>query len=548
MNQMTNNPAYTGSSDFQAPINTRRESRTIVGRFRGGKLAPVYAQYVGPSEGGMLQQSITLELDPIAGRLITPISAEFIAVFVPLQAMHAHRYPEEDYSGLTEVIRQKLLSGTQALGIGNEDEISRRCRINPKVIAGVKRVSLAPRYGHNCAVNFLRRRKYDKAAQLDYNNTSITPALLSSTALDRLNGVLDPDDRINGSVQLSIPDMRLPVDGIFATGSPTIAAAGTAQRGVQAGFDGPSTAINAGNAVYDTQFSSAGSVTVEMAGATNAALRPAVFAQLNGAAAGNVSLTDFYNAETMDKLTREMRRILDANPEYGEEMVLAWAHGLDVDTGATPWVLSEQTKVFGRNIVGATDSPGVEDRTIRSDMMLQMSFTVPVPKTELGGMIMTFATVKPDETFAAQPHPYLADPWTVQNHAADRLKLDPVPVTIRDLFSDHPTPGTETTIMMYSGYNALKQTYIDYGFNRHIDPATVENKTALWQLEIPLSVTPENILYPSTLSHYPFADQLAEVCTYVVNSNAVIMTPTFFGPTPIEELDVIGDEDIFDQV
>lgn len=533
----TNVPPAGRRMSFQQQVNTRRESRTIIGRFRGGKLAPVYALRVGQSEGGMLQQSITLELDPMAGRLITPITAELISVFVPVQAMHALRNPTEDYAGLTEVIRQKLLSGTVLFPVGFENPISRLLRINPRVTGGVKQISAAVHTAHNCAVNFLRKRKYDKAAQLLSTNTGVTPALISSTALERLNGVLDPDDRINGSVQLDIPNMMLPVDGIgFEAANPlAVSVSAKVNTGVTA-------AATESGVVSDN--TSGRRVMVETTGA-GATLAPAVFARLNGAAAGNVSLTDFYNAETMDKLTRVMRGILDDNPEYGEEMLLAWAHGLNVDAGVVPWVLSEQTKTFGRNIVGATDTGGVEDRVMRSDMMLNMSFTVPIPKTELGGIIVTFATVKPDETFAAQPHPFLSEPWGAENYAADQLKLDPVPVTIRDLFSDHANPGTENTVMMYTGYNALKQTYIDYGFNRLVDRATIENRTAVWQLQIPLSVTPESILYPEVLDHYPFADQNAEVCTYVVQSNAVIGTPMVFGPTPIEEMDVIGDEGIF---
>lgn len=531
-------PVSKNRQSFQQQVNRRNESRSIIGRFRGGKLAPVYALRVGQSEGGMLTQSINLELDPLGGRIITPVTAEFISVFVPTQAMHALRFPDEDFSGLTEVIRQKLMTTGELFAVASETEVSRRLRINPRVTGGVKRVSLAPQIAHNAAVNFLRTRKYDKAAKRLWSQTGITPAIISQTALERLNGVLDPDDRINGSVQLDIPSMMLPVEGV--------------------GFESANPLVVTGNAKVNTGVTAAASETgavsdnvagrrlvVETTGA-GATLAPSVFARLNGAAAGNVSLTDFYNAEKMDKLVRVMREILDDNPQYGEEMVLAWAHGLNVDAGAMPWILSEQTKVFGRGLVGATDTAGVEDRTMRSDLTLSMQFTVPIPKTELGGVIITFATVKPDETFAAQPHPFFSEPWKAENYAADQLKLDPVPVTIRDLFSDHLTIGTETAIMMYTGYNALKQTYVDYGFNRWVDKATVENRTAVWQLEIPLSVTPESILYPEELDHFPFADNTAEVCTYVIKSMAVFNTPMFFGPTPVEEMDIITDEGIFE--
>ena len=104
---------------------------------------------------------------------------------------------------------------------------------------------------------------------------------------------------------------------------------------------------------------------------------------------------------------------------------------------------------------------------------------------------------------------------------------------------------------MYTGYNALKRTYRTYGFNRFVNPDQVENKSQIWQLEIPVSVTPENILYPAYLDHYPFANggtqaDPQEVCTYRCGHTLAVRTPIVFGPTPVETVDIIDDEDIFE--
>lgn len=507
--------------NYQSARNVRRESRTVVGRFRGGKLAPVMAVPVKGNEGGMLSQKITLELDPIAGRMITPISGEFVAVFVPVQAIDVAKTPNAAYAGMTDVIREKLLSGNPLFVLEVENEISKRCAVNPRSIGGVKKVNEMVRLAHNAAVNYLRQRKYVKAALLPPSSDAVTPAIISQTVLERMNGVLDPDDRINGAVSLEIPTVRMPVltdsavannsnQQIEATGSP-----GSTERTVQIFNSGSPMAANE------------------------------LYTLLNTTTAGNVSLVDFYNAERMDQLTRTMRKIVDENPEYGEEMLLRWAHGLSVDAGKVPFVIAEKQQFFGRSIVPAMDTAGVEAEVMRSDMMLELSFTVPLPRTELGGIVITFAVLKPDETLHSQPHPILSDVWGLDNFVADELALNPEPVTVRELDSDCTT-GQESTVSMYVGHNALKQTYVHYGLARQLDPDTVERKTALWQLKIPMSVTPQTILYPADLDHYPFADQAAEVCTYTISSQAVIQTPMIFGPTPVEELAVIGDEDLFD--
>ncbi|MCB5410303.1 hypothetical protein [Pseudogemmobacter faecipullorum] len=524
---------------FQTPRNTRREHRTIVDRTRAGKLNPCMAVAVRGNEGGMLSQSITMELDPIAGRMITPITAEFISVFVPVQAMYALRFPNDAYAGLTEVLREKLANGEILFGLDHSPgEISDRMGINPVSISGNKRVLTAALFAHNAAVNHLRLRKYTYATQLLATNNVVTPALIGQTVLDRFNAVLDPDDRINGAVQLDIPNMQLPVSGVgFEAANPVT---GSVAAKLDAGSSASRTVP-----VAMSDNTSGRRLAVENSG-TGATLAPKVFAQLNGLVAGGVSLSDFYNAEKMDSLTRTMRQIVDDNPEYGEEMVLRWAHGLSVDSGKTPFVIHQQTQQFGRNIVGATDTSGIQTDVMRSDMGLTMQFSVPIPRTELGGMIVTFCTVKPDETISSQPHPILSEPWGADNFAADELKIDPVPVTMRQLDSNI-LAASESTVAAYVGHNELKKTYVSYGLSRRLDASTVENKTAVWQLNVPLSVTPNNILYPENLSHYPFADQNAEVCTYTVTSNAVIQTPMIFGPTPVETLAIIGAEDIFEQ-
>jgi hypothetical protein len=501
--------------DFQQTRTARRYSVTKTGRLRGGKLAPVAIEAVRSNEGGMISQSITLELDPIMGRVITPITAELIAVFVPVQAMDILKNPSTQYAGVTDVVRQKLLTGNPLFVTEAENELSKRMGVIPRSVSGVKRVSECVRLGHNCAVNHLREKLYWRAAQLLAANVAVTPALLSSTVLDRFNAVLDPDDHINGAVQLSLPTLQLPVVGISRYG----------------GNYGP------GNAA--TMHGTSAKTSIAATGASSGLdIENNIYATLNGQTAGNVSLDDFYNAETVDKLTRIMDNMIRDNPQYGQEIVLRWAHGLSVDPGPQPFVIAQRVATFGRDIVGAMDSAGVTAETVRSDFMVQLGFSVPVPRTELGGVIVTFAVLKPDETLARQPHPELSIDWVVDNFVAQELLLDPVPVRMRELDANIAS-GSENTVAFYTGHNEMKRNYINYGLNGHINPATLANKVVMWQLEVPLSVTPDSILYPETLSHAPFVDTNAEVGIYTVASNVNLRSPMKVGPTPIETLSII---------
>ncbi len=517
-------------SRYQEGRATRREAPVYVGRTKTCKLNPVMCVPVRPSEAGMVGQSITMELDPIAGRMITPLWAEFISVFVPVQAIDALKDPAAAYAGMTEVLRTKLLTGAPLFNLETEGEITKRCQVNPVSIAGVKKTNEIVRIAHNVAVNFLRRRLYEKAAQILHSNTAVTPALLSSTVLQRFNGVLDPDDHINGKVSLSLPTMNLPVKNLHVAQN---SGAFTEKPVGDTGLLGTAVASTT-RAMHAKESATAGTVDP-------------IYALFSGAAAGGVSLDDFYNAEKMDQFTRIMRKMVDDDPEYGEENVLRWAHGLDLANDKVPFVIAERRQMFGRDIVPAMDTAGVTAETMRSDLTLTMAFQVPVPKTELGGVIITFIQVKPDETVLRQPHPILSEPWGIDNFLSDELMLDPQPVTMRQLFSD-VAAGSEATVAFYTGLNELKRYYSCYGLSPALDPLTVEHKTAVWTYPIPLSVTPDNILYPDAVLQYPFADQNAEVVTFTVVNNVNLVSPMIFGPTPVETLALIAGQDLFNEV
>lgn len=505
-------------SRYQRPTSTRTESRTLTGRFRGGKLTPVMAAVVRESESAILSQSCVYELDPIAGRIITPITAELISVFVPVQAIDALKNPEEAYAGNTEVVRDKLLSGTPLFGLEAESEISKRCGVNPRSIGGQKRVNEVTRLAHNAAVNHLRVRKYRDATQILADNMDVTPALITETVLQRLNAVLDPEDRVDGMVSLELGTMQLPVQSV------NYAALGSTTKSYL-----PATQEGAGNLPpsVDGYRDFSGSI----------------HALFDGAKAGGVSLTDFYNAQLMDELTRMMSQLLEDNPEYGDEIVSRWAHGLSMDTGKTPFVIHERTADIGKNYRRAMDGPSLDQA--QTDLIGEIGFTVPVPASELGGIVITFATIKPDEALADQPHPFLSEEWGATNYVSEEMARDPEPVNMRELNSD-VAQGSEGTRAFYVGHNHMKKSYVNYGFTRQTDRTKVDNKTSIWQLEIPMSVTPDNILYPADLDHYPFADQTAEVCTYTISSVQTTRTPMIFGPTPVEEMAVIEDDDIFE--
>lgn len=494
---------------YQKSRSTRTEISTKSQTFRGGKLVPVNMTAIRSGESGIARMQVISELDPIVGRLQSEISCEVVSVFVPALAIDDAKGGSV-MAGNTDALRERLATGEAIFGLENRNEISMRAGIVSKPIGGVRKVSEVARFAHNVAVNYLRKRRYIDAAQIDVANTSITPALLSSTVLDRLNGVLDPEDRINGAVDLSA---QMPVKGIGVVTPANNTLANVKEsdgtiRNFQGAFSANST--NAVGLSYDTKNGF-----------------PNIYAQFDG----QLSLKDFYVAQRMDAAAREIDAILDANPEVGFEAVANVAYGLSIDTGKLPVVMYETTKKFARGVQSAMDGPSLGD--MQTSNLVALDFAIPVPATEFGGVLITFVSVKPDESLSSMPHPLLTDSWAQDNFLADEMAIDPVPVLAREIDAN-VAAGSEDTVCLYVGNNHLRKRITSYGWTENTDVSTVAHKSAIWQYEIPASVSPSSIVYPENLPHYPFADQNAEVVTCHVTSQIAFNTPTIFGPSPIE--------------
>ena len=184
---------------------------------RGGKLMPVAAVPFHPGEGGVISQTVSTEMKPIAGRLVSDIIMQVVVVFVPALAIDKALNADPLRAGNAEHFRANLADGNSVFPLAAENVLTQRMGIEPIRIAGQLRTSIASTVAHNIAVNFLRRRIYHAATEVSLMQTSVTPALLSSTVLDRFNAVLVPEDRINGAVTL---EGEIPITGIgFRAGS-----------------------------------------------------------------------------------------------------------------------------------------------------------------------------------------------------------------------------------------------------------------------------------------------------------------------------------------
>lgn len=511
-------------------ISTRRTFQDKGQKIKLGKLVGVMAYPFLGGESGIINQTVSIELNKIMGELESNIFAKVTSVYVPVQAVDVLLNHADVNAGITEILRRKVMDGTPLFALENEGDITKRLNVNPKPIAGAKKVSAIARIAYNVAVNHLRRRRYIYADTLLATNSNLSPAIINETVLDKFNAALDPDEHINGNVKLRLSETNAPVSGIDQTANTL----GT-DLAVLGYFE--SSSINVGrdgnNLIFKRKAGNPSGTALD------------IKADLTDVEAEGFSLVDLYNAQNRDKLVRRMREIADANPEDGEDAILRWVYGLSTDTGQHPFVVYEERKSLTDMRQNAVDAAGMIDDVRTAHVLGSFSSNIIVPRTELGGIVITLVQVTPDEFVDQMPHPILTSDWSVANRAASSMKMDPEIVIARDMYSDVATAGAETSPLFYVGHNELMRNYVDYGFSRAVNLTTVENKTVMWQYAIPAGVTPSNILYPETFVQYPFADQDGENALVRVSSSVSVATNMFFGPSPVEAVAIVDNENIF---
>ena len=511
-----------------------RSSKTYrqhaMNKCHGGKLVPVMAVPLRPGEKGVVSQQVAVELEPIPGRLITDVYAKVTSVMVPALACEAMLNADSDHPGNTEIFRQRLLDDEMIFPMEAETEISRRLGIIPKKINGELLCNSIARLAHNSAVNYLRQRKYIDAALIPHTRIDITPALVSTTALQRFNAVLKPEDRINGSVSLS---GQLPVKGIgvqLGSADQTNVTVNETETGVT-DYDQVWTTQDGGRHFY-----------IKTDG-DPASPKPAIYATFGSGS--NVSIADFYQAEKMDELTRMFRKIVETYPEHGYEQIVRMVHGLSIETGKIPYTVYEKTIALRQGMKSGMDGPSLDVYQTNTDGTIDL--TVPVDGGEFGGVMVTFLEIKPEEVISDQPHPVFSEPWRVDNFAAQELAIHPVPIHMRELSASVPA-GQELDVAFWMGPEHFYAQYENYGFNRGVDLDTVDHKSSIWRHELPLSLSPFSVIYPNDLDHYPFAlnDPSADAVSYSVFSIARIASPTILGPSPVENIDLLDEADVFE--
>ena len=438
-------------------------------------------------------------------------------MFVPYQRIEQLWLDEAEHPGVTELSRQRLMEG-RGVGLEEENEITLAANSHAKSIGGVKKIQQSERLSYIAACNHLYRAVYYDADQLDNTVTTIQPAPLTATVLDRFNGVLEPERHIDGAINLT---GELPVKGIGKqdgsfTGSATVRESDGQEvtyesaRHIQGG-----TSYSTFRVEEDPDNPGFPHIRVELDGSTEFTLR------------------DMVKSQKIDALVRDFAKIVKTDPQHGEEAVERALYGIKVDFDDNCQVLYRQMHELSAQHQRPTDGPSINE--VSGHFELSTRFATLVPVSELGGQLVTICMVKPLETISKQPDPAQTEEWALVNVIHDQTELDEQLLSRRDLETDIEAADEDQPVF-WVGHNSLKHNYSTQGPN---DQQTydVQLKSSMWLYEVPSSVTPSNVTYPADgITMYPFFNWNGPHAEYTVSQVAAISTSLAKGPNPVERI------------
>ena len=214
-------------------------------------------------------------------------------------------------------------------------------------------------------------------------------------------------------------------------------------------------------------------------------------------------------------------------------------YGLTVDYDHNCQVMYRQVHELKAVHTRPMDGASIND--VSGNFALETSFATVVPRSQLGGQLVTLVMVKPLETLVAQPDPHQTKPWELVNRVHDELELDEKLLTRRHLESDVPAQDEDQPVF-WVGHNSLEHAYMTHGPNGYEIPST-QLRSSMWTYPIPVSVSPENISYPSDgIEMYPFHNWNGAEAEFTIKQVAAISTSLAKGPNPVERIQLFADD------
>jgi hypothetical protein len=423
------------------------------------------------------------------------------------------------YQGIPEPVNSTVIPWAMTLPFTKNAPIWKSLGVQWKETDPINRM---PVEAYNLLVNWRRRARTDKLPQRLMTDVTLAEAFWKNT---QHNSIVPDWDQaaMEGEVELTFPDRRLPIQGIGRLKTPFTGA--TVVNPVV--LEGRETgAAQEKTYPWGYDMSTQAGLTVRSSAAANGA--PLVFAEMS---ASNVTLS-LANIE-LAKQTAAFAKLREKFDGLDDDHIIdLLMEGIRVPDEALkqPILLDSKSTIFGMSERKAMDGDNLDKSLTSGRTEVALRFRTPPMNT--GGIVLVTCEIVPEQLYERTQDAYLAitDPAKYPNFMRDYLDPEKVQVVQNNYVDVHHT--TPTAVFGYQPLNDhWKRQLTKSGgkFYRPNPDVFVEDRMRFWSADQVNPTLVDDFYMVSDLPNSVFADTLADPFEILTLGNVNIIGNTVFG-------------------
>lgn len=525
----------TKTTPIGVPRTRRPQEYRCLTSLNAGKMVPIAAiPLLREDRLGSGNFRVSFEMSETVEVLMNAVQVRVTAYLVPKLAF-------ERFDGMDDINRsyEGIAKGTNAVVPWFETMAMPQIVNVPPILLALGRHAKAPTLintdyieAYNSVWNHRAIERSPNIVQRDRLDTTLAPAFWPNQTFAHIVPTFD-QAIIDGEISMNVVNARMPVKGIgvFQTNNPT------PLTFVESGEAGATTAP--GWSILSSKETPIPGENLLGVRATGDSNFPDIFAELSEAGV-SVSLSNIELARKTQAFANMRRQYNGLSDDYLIDLLM---DGISIpeQEWKKPMLLADRTTVFGMSKRYASDGASLTEHVVSGGTFVDIRMAT--PRVPMGGVVMVFAEIAPEQLFERQQDPYLASTTVDQLPQYLRDELDPekVSVVTNEYIDVNHTAPTGT--FGYAPLNhqwAKSRPNVGGRFYRpEADGAFDEDRQRIWSVETVDPVLSEDFYLVSEMNYKPFVvtDTAVDHFECLLRGSAVIDGLTVFGGYLVEATD-----------
>ena len=529
---------------------TRPIKKNVLSSADAGKALPVAMDYVGPDESGVGNVAMNVQLAETAEPITNAVHANAMTYLVPFTAFSQFQGSEEEamrrYEGkeslitgnvepffekskyfntATQTVSNYFVGSAQTMDTQTAGDVHTQ-KFFQTLGIHTEAADINSSYvqAYNIVQNHRRRARSPQLAERNEFDHTLAEAFWPNSGNNMI--VADYDEAVlNGEVTLSSLTQQLPVKSAFRY-NPSTGVHTAANNGTLTTSSGqiPSSGVTEEGEAWDFTH---------------------MYADL-GETVSKMNLAELAQSQLIVEYAKKRASMSGQSEEYIIDLLM---RGIMPTSAVSrlPILVGMGKGIFSMNQRYATDAANLEDSVTNG--MVNLSYRCAIPRTKLGGILVTQLEVAPEQIWERKKDYFLyeTDAGKLPNALRDHLQIEGgegvATVTKDHLDVNHSTPDA---ILGYAPLNhqyRVNAVQVGGKFYRPASDATyVEDRSRIWTNESANPSLNTDHYLCTNLHKKVFADQVSDSLEYTAVTDFKLRTNIQFGDR-LQETDTASDHE-----